>query len=129
MSNLEFLMADDEAENVEKMWFETPDKAIKLRCGASVNPKSIVAITDPDMIPTWGGETMNADGTMIQRDGNWLSLNEGQLEEIRYVIAPKYRPMMRKIEDFGEIEIQDNKPRKAVQTILPDGRVMTTWEY
>ncbi|MBI1866147.1 MAG: hypothetical protein HYS02_00060 [Candidatus Staskawiczbacteria bacterium] len=106
--NVEFLMADDEAENVEKMWFGTPDKAIKLRCGASVNPKGIVAITEPDEIPIWGGETMNTDGTMIQREGRWLSLNTEQLSEVSYILAPKYNRMLRRIEANTEIIIEEN---------------------
>jgi hypothetical protein len=88
IGRLEFVVEDDEAENIVKA-FGT-QTLVRLRSGAYLNPSTIAAVIDPPKIPYWGGYKINEDGKSFFRDGKRVYLEPENYQEIKYLEDPKY---------------------------------------
>jgi hypothetical protein len=84
------VIADDEAENVKRMWMQDSSEPIRLRDGAVINPKGIVSVDEPETIATWWGYVLDKGGKSFMRDGERVYLEPHNFREIEYRLHPKY---------------------------------------
>ena len=89
---LEFLVEDDEAENIVK--FFGKQTLVKLRNGDYLNPATITAIIDPPKAKYWGGYRV-ADDNSVYREGVKIYLEPKNIEEIEYRDDPEYQNLKR----------------------------------
>lgn len=87
---LEFIVEDDEAENVASLFGK--EVLIKLRSGDFINPKSITAIINPPLAPFVEVEgkyiPVLKDGqSIVNWAGNVVKINPTNIE---YRVDPKY---------------------------------------
>lgn len=87
-SKKEYLVEDDEAENVAKSY--NSNQLLRLRSGELINPRGIESIGSPDAIPCWNGYPLNPDGKSFMRDGERIYLEPHNFKEVRYKLHPKY---------------------------------------
>ncbi len=92
-SGFEFLVEDDEAENIAKSY--NSNSLLKLRCGDRIAPKGIEAICDPELIPYWNDYMLEKSGNSFIRDGQRVKLETKDFNQIEYKPHPKYEAMSR----------------------------------
>ena|SRR3990167_11332929 len=87
----EFVLEDDEAENVEKTVLVSGGKGfMKLRCGAFINITAIQVIMDIPLIAySQGGYPLEKNGRSFIRDGVRVMVED--LDTIQYLPDPKYK--------------------------------------
>ena len=88
-SGLEFLVEDDEAENVARNY--KSKTLIKLRSGDYIASSGIEAITESETEAFWSGYPLSKDGKSFMRDGERIYLESQHLKEIEYKPHSKYK--------------------------------------
>ena len=69
---------------------QNSDSFLLLDNGEYIKPKSIIAITDPELIPYWDGYMLDKGGKSFMRNGNRIFLESQDFDKIEYKIHPKY---------------------------------------
>ena len=69
---------------------QNSDSFLLLDNGEYIKPKSIIAITDPELIPYWDGHLLDKNGGSFMRDGQRIFLEAKDYEEVEYKLHPKY---------------------------------------
>lgn len=92
MNGKERLVADDEAENIEKVLITGNTKFLKLRSGYLINTTSIVSVGEVETVPYWSQHRVyeTKQGHYIIRDGDKCFLDNKGIEEIKYIIPKEY---------------------------------------
>ncbi len=98
-SGQEFVLEDDEAENIIKVKNTGNGKAfIGLRCGAYVDAAAIESISEIPLIPfSRDGHRLSKDGRSFVRDGQRVYVED--LEGIQYLPDPKYKNIAKQLSD------------------------------
>lgn len=90
-SGREYILEDDEAENIKKVF--KPNTLLSLRSGEAVNSSAIEAIGDPELVPYWDGYKLDKNGSSFMRDGQRIFLETQDYKNIEYKPHPKYEVM------------------------------------
>lgn len=90
-SKSEFLVEDDEAENVARSY--RSGGLIQLRSGDYISTSGIESIADSELVPYWDGYLLEKGGNSFIRDGQRIFLETQNYKEIEYKPHPKYKKM------------------------------------
>ncbi len=90
-SKSEFLVEDDEAENVAANYGK--GGLILLRSGNYISTAGIESIADPETVPFWKDYLLEKGGRSFIRDGQRINLEAQNFKEIEYKPHPKYEAM------------------------------------
>lgn len=71
------------------------DNLLLLDNGEYIRPKSIIAITDPELIPYWQDYILDKGGKSFMRDGQRIFLETKDFDEVEYKPHPKYIAMQK----------------------------------
>jgi hypothetical protein len=85
-SKREYVVADDEAENVAKN--SNGDGLLRLRSGDYISPKAIESISEPKQVKMYKGYFVEKDGMSYIRDGEKIRIEHP--ENIELAPDPKY---------------------------------------
>ena len=92
-SGLEFLVEDDEAENIASKY--KSKTLLKLRSGDYIASSGIEAITDPEMVAFAFGAMLYKDCRTYENEyGNKVKLKAEDYDQIEYKIHPKYKALI-----------------------------------
>jgi len=94
-NNNEYLVKEDEAENIMKVVNAGNVKMIKLRSGDYISSSGIMEICEPPKIMQYKGYTVNKSGTKFLRDGEWIDIQYP--ENIEYIEDPKYKENLKRL--------------------------------
>lgn len=72
---------------------QNSDSFLLLDNGEYIKPKSIIAITDPELVPYWNGYLLDKSGNSFMRDGQRIFLETQDYKNIEYKTHPKYKKM------------------------------------
>lgn len=86
----EFVVHDDEAENIKNVLRSGGKEFIELRNGDLINPSMVEMISEPETEAFWGGYPLSKDGKSFMRDGERIYLESHNFKEIEYHLHPKY---------------------------------------
>lgn len=113
IGNMEFIVDDDEAESIAQLFGR--EQLIKLRCGEIINPKHIIAITSPDVVPYYDGfYRLDNDQRFFVRDGHRIYLEDIAGEKkVEYKPHPKYSAMVKRLAE--KMRMMSDKNRTIVQ--------------
>lgn len=94
-SGKEFLIEDEEAENIKKIF--KPNTLLSLRNGEAVNTSAIESIGSLEQVPYWDNYLLEKSGRSFIRDGQRINLETKNFDEIEYKPHPKYEAMKEKL--------------------------------
>ena len=122
-SKSEFLVENDEAENVAKSYGN--GGLIQLRSGDYISTSGIESISDPDLVPHWDGYLLEKSGNSFMRDGQRIFLETKDYKEIEYKLHPRYEQMKelllsktKMLSDKSRSEISEEVSREERDSIL-----------
>lgn len=86
----EFIVNNDEAENIKTVLRNGRKEFIELRNGDLINPSMVEMISEPETEAFWDGYPLSKDGKSFMRDGERIYLEPHNFKEIEYRLHPKY---------------------------------------
>lgn len=87
----EFVVYNDEAENIKNVLKRGQKEFIELRSGDLINPSMVESISEPETEAFWGGYPLSKDGKSFMREGKRIFLEPQNFEEIIYKAHSKYK--------------------------------------
>ena len=118
-SGLEFLVEDNEAENVAKNY--KSKTLLRLKSGDYIASSGIEAITEQDLVPYWDGYILEKSGRSFMRDGQRIFLETKDFKEIEYKPHPKYEAMKEKLSDKFKM-LSDKSRSEASEEVAREER-------
>src|SRR3990167_4959121 len=85
----EYVLEDDEAQNLENLLVSGKTGFIKLRTGELINVASIEVLKGPALVARYKGYPVLKDGLHFVEGGERVLINNPEL--IEYVPDPKYK--------------------------------------
>jgi hypothetical protein len=120
MSGAEFLLEDDEAENVARE-FGQGTTMMRLRAGDYVNLKSIEFIGEPPLIPFWNGYPLLKDGRSFMYEGRRWPVEPNEIKNIEYKPDPKYVALKQALVEKMKM-LSDGQRNLAIEEVAADER-------
>ena len=118
-SGLEFLVENDEAENVARNY--KAKTLLRLKSGDYIASSGIEAITEVEIVPYWNGYPLSKDCKSFMRDGQRIYLESESFNEIEYRPHPKYEAIKKALMDKMKM-LPDNQRAEASEETAKEER-------
>ena len=96
-SGLEFLVENDEAENVARNY--KAKTLLRLKSGDYIASSGIEAITELELVLFWNEYLLEKSGRSFMRGGQRINLTAENFSEVEYKPHPKYEVMKKALMD------------------------------
>lgn len=106
-SGLEFLVENDEAENVARNY--KAKTLLRLKSGDYIASSGIEAITEVEIVPYWNGYLLEKSARSFMREGQRINLTAENFSEVEYKPHPKYEAMKKAL--IGKMKMLPDSQR------------------
>jgi len=117
----EYVLDDDEAQNIVDLKRTGKKSFIELRCGAYIDSSAIESVAYPPLIPVSGdGYSLSKDGRSFVRDGIRIWVEHPG--NVRYVEDPRYNKLAEAQFEIAEAK-KEELPENPQESGLRSGKI------